>query len=66
MKEALVRENENLNHLNKVNTSGDNLNESFGELKVDYPLYEGPSEPSVHNSKTDKMNLQETTIQILR
>ena len=52
MKEALVRKHGNLNDLNKQSTSGDNLNENVGEQKLNCPLYEGPSEPSVHNSRT--------------
>ena len=28
------------------------MNETVGEQKVNCPLYEGPSEPSVRNSKT--------------
>ena len=47
-----MRENANSNHLNKENTSGDNLNETVGKQKFNSTLYKGPSEPSIRNSKT--------------
>ena len=47
-----MRENENLNHLNKENTSGDNLNVIVGEQKLNSSLYEGLSEQGICNSKT--------------
>ena len=52
IKEPLVIENANLNHLNKENSAWDNLDETVVEQKLNSPLNEGPSEPSVCNSKT--------------